>query len=415
MTLGAPQPTTHGDPPPGASAVSLGQIGGRPAELVVAAVLFAGAAIYLIIDVLLKLGDVFDIFDADGGTRPGLFYLFHIITYVLVSVGLLATAWLLVNADPRGRIVAVVLALSWALGMIAAKYRFFVPDFFSDNGTALSLTLGLIAVLLGAALTFLPGAHRAFAQHPAAGTAGMSAARLTYFGAALLILIQGVFLLILSVGEAGKETASGIVLIVAALAAGALAQMLSPGRMDLRLALSALGLAVFITGLILGPRFFLSVFLLSALLFLPFVLWLVSDARTFFGERPLALNLSGAFGSAGGATSGDTTRMAAVGRPAPAAVTQACSTCGAALEPGDAFCSSCGTAAPPPASPAAERACPSCGRVADADAAFCGGCGTKLGDAAAPAGPPVCATCNTELDPDARFCGTCGTPVGGAQ
>ena len=48
----------------------------------------------------------------------------------------------------------------------------------------------------------------------------------------------------------------------------------------------------------------------------------------------------------------------------------ACRTCGAALEPGDAFCGKCGTS----------RAlkCPACGTQANEGDRFCGKCGTTL-------------------------------------
>ncbi len=412
MTLGTPQQQQHGGQPPGAP-VGLGQIGGRPAELVVAAVLFLGAGVYLLVDVLLKLGDVFDFFDLTGGTRPGLFFLFSVISFVAVSVGLLAIAWLLANADPRGRVLAVIVGLAWAIAMIASAYRFFVPVAFEDMGTALSLILGLIAVLLGAALTFLPGAHAAFSQHPAAPSAGISATRLALFAVSLLTLIQGVFLLVAAVGESGRETANGIILIVAGLAVGAIAQFLPTRRMELRLALSFLALAVFITSLILGPRYFLIVFLLSVTLLLPFVLWLVSDARVFFGERPISLgSLVQATGQAGADAAVAGSRP--FSRPTPGSLV--CTGCGATLQEGDAFCSSCGMAVPEPEPEPPTRTCAACGREVDADAAFCSGCGAKIEDTAPqPPAPSVCVSCGATVEPDSRFCGACGTPVGGTR
>lgn len=407
MSLGTPQQQQQGGQPPG-SPVSLGQIGGRPAELVIAAVLFAGSAIYLLIDVLLKLGDVFDIFDLTGGTRPGLFFLFSVISYVLISLGLLATAWLLVNADPRGRILAVVIGLAWAIAMIASKFRFFVPSF-DDDGTALSLILGLVGVLVAAALTFLPGAHAAFSHHPAAPSAGVSASRLALFAVGLLTLIQGAFLIVFAVGESGKGMANGIILVVAALAVIAIAQFLPTRRIELRLALSGLALAVVITSLILGPRYFLIVFLLGVIVVLPFVLWLVSDARVYFGERPLSLGSLAAVGGQTGAPG-----RAASSRPftRPGTGALACTSCGAALQEGDAFCSSCGTPAPEPEPDPQTRACPTCGREVAGDAAFCGGCGSRLDDPVS-AGPSTCVSCGAVVESDARFCGACGTAVEG--
>lgn len=416
MTSGAPQqPPAQGERPPG-SPLDIGQIGGRPAELVVAAVLFAGAAIYVLIDALLKLGDVFDLFDFSDGNRPGLYFLFSVITFVVISASLLGTAWLILNADPRGRILAVVIALGWAIAMIASRFRFYVVKPLEDQGTALSLTLGLIAVLVGAALTFLPGAHRAFASGARVTFSAVEAVRLALYGLAGLLLIQGAFLLIAVVGESGRETANAIILVVTALGVGAIAVLLATRRPELRLALTGLAVAVFITSLILGPRYFAIVFLLSCLLILPLVLWLAADARTYYGETPISLTpVSAAPGASDGSRS--TGSVSATGssrpfsRPGPGA--QACTSCGAALEEGDAFCSSCGTRVPEPV--VSVRVCSSCGREAAADAAFCSGCGTRLEDPAPPSGPRACSSCGAELEEDARFCGACGTAAGGAQ
>ncbi len=48
----------------------------------------------------------------------------------------------------------------------------------------------------------------------------------------------------------------------------------------------------------------------------------------------------------------------------------ACRSCGAAMEPADAFCGKCGTPR--------RMTCPSCGAAAGDDDRFCGKCGTKL-------------------------------------
>jgi len=65
------------------------------------------------------------------------------------------------------------------------------------------------------------------------------------------------------------------------------------------------------------------------------------------------------------------------GGAAPAGATVACSSCQAPNSPGAKFCSSCGTAMPPPA-PAAAAHCTQCGAAIAPNAKFCGGCGTAL-------------------------------------
>lgn len=57
-----------------------------------------------------------------------------------------------------------------------------------------------------------------------------------------------------------------------------------------------------------------------------------------------------------------------------------CPACGADVQPGAAFCASCGAAMPQtaPAPAPTGRTCPSCGQSVGADNAFCNHCGAKL-------------------------------------
>ena len=214
-------------------------------------------------------------------------------------------------------------------------------------------------MLVGAALTFLPGAHRAFASGARVTFSAVEAVRLALYGLAGLLLIQGAFLLIAVVGESGRETANAIILVVTALGVGAIAVLLATRRPELRLALTGLAVAVFITSLILGPRYFAIVFLLSCLLILPLVLWLAADARTYYGETPISLTpVSAAPGASDGPGSARTRpRAGPPGRSRARPGAQACTSCGAALEEG-AFCSSCGTRVPEPV--VSVRVCSSC-------------------------------------------------------
>jgi membrane protease subunit (stomatin/prohibitin family) len=63
--------------------------------------------------------------------------------------------------------------------------------------------------------------------------------------------------------------------------------------------------------------------------------------------------------------------------PAAATASVACANCHAPNSPNAKFCSSCGTAMPPPA-PAAAAHCTQCGAAIAPGAKFCGGCGTAL-------------------------------------
>ena len=62
-----------------------------------------------------------------------------------------------------------------------------------------------------------------------------------------------------------------------------------------------------------------------------------------------------------------------------------CTKCGAALQAGDKFCSSCG-------SPAGTQFCPSCGTQLATGASFCANCGKSLQGAASPKAAPAANT-----------------------
>ncbi len=106
----------------------------------------------------------------------------------------------------------------------------------------------------------------------------------------------------------------------------------------------------------------------------------------------------GGFVGGGPAPSGGSgAAMAAPG--APAMVT--CTNCQAAQPAGSKFCSSCGSALPPPAGH-----CGACGADNAATARFCAQCGQGLGPQ-----PVNCPSCGTEAAPGQRFCASCGTPI----
>lgn len=127
VLLTHPERSTVTQEPPTArrQATSFGQIAGRPAELVIAAALLVGSAVYVVIASALKLGDIFDVFDFN--TRTGLWALVVMLVVVLAGVLQALAGWLIFDADPLGRALAVIVALGWTLAMIAAETRGIVP------------------------------------------------------------------------------------------------------------------------------------------------------------------------------------------------------------------------------------------------------------------------------------------------
>jgi membrane protease subunit (stomatin/prohibitin family) len=89
------------------------------------------------------------------------------------------------------------------------------------------------------------------------------------------------------------------------------------------------------------------------------------------------------------------------GAAAPAGATVTCTSCQSEQPAGSKFCSSCGSALPPPAGH-----CDGCGADNAATSRFCAQCGQPLGPKAS-----NCPSCGTEAAPGQRFCATCGTAI----
>ena len=94
-----------------------------------------------------------------------------------------------------------------------------------------------------------------------------------------------------------------------------------------------------------------------------------------------------------------------------------CTKCGNQLNPGQKFCTKCGTpvaAAPAPETKAMGAQCPKCGNVLNPGQKFCTKCGTPVAAAPAPETKAMgaqCPKCGNVLNPGQKFCTKCGTPV----
>lgn len=95
-----------------------------------------------------------------------------------------------------------------------------------------------------------------------------------------------------------------------------------------------------------------------------------------------------------------------------------CTNCGNELNPGQKFCTKCGTPAPAPETKSMGMQCPACGKALNPGQKFCTGCGTPVAEAAAKAqqAPQTlqCSACGKALNPGQKFCTGCGAPVAAA-
>ncbi len=409
-------------------AFSLGQIAGRPAELVIAAALLVGSAIPVVIVGAFKINDVVDAFQLDS--KPGLLALALLLIPVAVAVLQGLAGWMVFDADPLGRTLAFVIAGGWTLGMIGGEFR----GFPGDSGTNGSFIAAMICALVAAVILMIgPEGMRAFRANAARRpNATVSGVRLSLIFAGVgLVFLGAVHIIAKSILQGdGKPLASGITMVILGLAAAAGSQLLATPQMEIRLGLTALGLAGFIVVLALGPRTIQGAILAGMVLIAPVLLWIVNDARAFYGEQPLSTGsqgpkMGGGFGGASGTTgqmpAQPTQQMSPHRAPetmigsTPAAGGAACQSCGAVLSPDDAFCGSCGTRVPEPepepepiaAAATGPRTCQNCGREAADDSKFCAGCGSPL-----PEPQPTCGGCGAALTPGDRFCPFCGQATG---
>ena len=110
-------------------------------------------------------------------------------------------------------------------------------------------------------------------------------------------------------------------------------------------------------------------------------------------------------GGGGGFVGGGPAPASGPGAAGPGtAATVTCANCQATLPAGSKFCSSCGSAVPPPVGQ-----CGACGAENASGARFCGQCGQPLAPQAV-----HCPSCGTEAAPGQRFCASCGATIVGA-
>lgn len=438
---------------PGAGASVL-QVAGRPIEVLAPAALVAAPGVYLVIDAVRNFNDFRQLIDFDA--RSGWGFMLILITTLLLGLVLLWLAAGIVRGDRGARGAVYVLAGSWLLGYILA------PDLAALNGRGGAAITGLVCLILAAlALAVLPAAQQTFRHghddQPA------SIRMLLNVGAVIAVLLAlcGAAYLLLAPSTGNDETRSyavGAILLAAAAVAFVLGPMVRQKNGTGRLvgSVTMLGLIVAAFAL-LGQRFFIVPTQLITFLAVAWIsLWVIGDARGWFGDAPLqtmksAATTSGPAGAAHAPSVGDAAPPSppAYTPPAPQPVPVAPTVTGASpidaptetLPPDAPTPTTLGTVAaadaptearapeapspfapppPPAATPAVAEVtdqgadavdCTRCGTAISADDRFCRGCGASAQDVRPVPPPPTCTGCGNELVEGDRFCPNCGTRV----
>ena len=95
---------------------------------------------------------------------------------------------------------------------------------------------------------------------------------------------------------------------------------------------------------------------------------------------------------------------------------QRCEKCGAEVEKGAAFCSSCGTPMPSQTIASAEDKviCGKCGAIVKKGLRFCTSCGNLITQPILEELPKFtlkCSNCGADIEPDSQFCAVCGANI----
>lgn len=410
--MGTDSSTTNSSPV-SPSGNGLGQIGGRPIEVWIVVALFALTGAYLLFVTLKAAPEFFRLFTYSGPFfRLALLFFWFWLVIVAVGAAFLAIAWLIHRGDRVGRGLAMFVAAEWTLAVLFAE------------SPQRSDVLVMIGVLAATTVLFVtPGATTFFENRDSvlvASPTSVVVVRVMVAVVAFFLGISGLLYLVADAFESGLSVV-GVVFLVACPAAWIAGQQLSSANQTARIALSVVGGALCILGLIFGERTVGMLQPLAIVAMIPLGLWLPPDARRFFGDSPLGgqRNGSAAAGSAlPVALSGAFVRRREVDP------TMLCQ-CGNTLGPDDGFCRQCGAPKPEPPT------CDGCGAAIEDDDVFCGSCGEKVpivsSTEAAPTSvgvdespesepppsrevetaEPACPVCGTALKGDSGSCAHC--------
>ncbi len=411
--------------PTPAAGASVLQISGRPIELLAPAALVAAPGVYLVIDAIRNFNDFRRLIDVEA--RLGWGFMLMLIASLLLGLVLLWIATGVARGDRGARGAVYVLSGSWLLGYILA------PDLnvLSGRGGA-SLTGLACLIVAGLALAVLPAAQPAFAQ----SQDGQPASIRMLFNAgsviAVLLAVCGAGFLLVGSGpdvDKNRSIAVGVIFGLAAALTFVLGPMVRQKNPAGRLIGSAAMLALIVASFaLLGQRFFIAPVQLITFLAVAWIsLWVINDARAWFGDPPLqtkATDGGNAAAPAGGvqptimgdaAPTVGTVAPTYAPPPPPPAATVAPTITGmapaAVTDEATLPATENATPAAPEPAGAGSVDCTRCGTPIDPDDRFCRGCGASAQDVRPVPPPPTCTGCGNELVSGDRFCPNCGTRV----
>ena len=379
------------------SRAGLGQAGGRPVEIWIAAALLVLSGAYLIVrmfgpGVRRDLSGFDDVFDLASW-----WIFWPWLVLFVVSVAFVVVAFLLFQGSAIAYRLVALLSAGWALSVVFARS----PDQVAWLGRESSYLIVVVATLAAASVLVASPATKAFfaSRDVVRGSRPTSVmvVRAVMSVVAGAVLVSAVLDIVLAQrwGYIREGRSINFVLLVASPVLLIVSSQLYSASRVARVAVSVVGVALFVLGLMFDDRTVPELHPLALAAVVPIGLWVPSDARRFFGDAPLT-----------GAGEGTAVRPV---RPSTVHDAPIACLCGSALGAVDVFCGNCGT--PKPEAPT----CTTCGMKTDAAQMFCHGCGTAVDRATtvvgrvAPSAGLACSSCGLPAElPGDRFCASCG-------
>lgn len=255
-------------------------VSGHPLELLAVVALFAIPGAWIAIQVLTNLSSVFELFSFSASF--GLLFLLVALIVLAVGVGLVAVAYLIYRRDDVGRGLAYVVT-----GVVA------VSALVSDTRTTASIVAMIATLCASAVLAFAPAVREAFAaarnpERPRPTSVVVAEVCLLLFAAfmGLLALID-----FLAGSDSAKYVVVGLLLAGVAVFALSTYRRISTGDRQARL-LASIAAAAGLVLVLMSAGAGGATLLIALAAAVPAFLWLPSDARRFFGDAPLNIEVA---------------------------------------------------------------------------------------------------------------------------
>lgn len=261
-------------------------IGPHPLELWIVIVLFALPGAFITITALDALFNAFELLDFDG--RLGLAILLLVLIVISIGAAFLGIAWMLYRRSRAGRGLAYVVAGTVFLSVVLVGSQGEIGPGDALRGAGLLFVASLIAITL---LALAPAVRDVFTGSDAPAAAEPTSVVIARVCLAAAIWANSLLaLVLLLIGDIeGNYYAYGLFMLGAvAVLVNVFTRLRGPDRQARVIASAAAGVAIVVN--FLGPVSDGVVAGLAAPITVLVCLWLMPDARAWFGDNPITVS-----------------------------------------------------------------------------------------------------------------------------